>query len=172
MSERISPFSCGSQMGDWETKNCANCHLQGYYRDEQRNDWAWRCDIQKAIGESYIGDGTVSEDIARRMGAIDNETRYGWRCNELICIEPIERYAKRFERPMRRLCPIWKRASRALSAAWEFWIKPWDREDYDCYSGLRSPWLAWKVAWGIHDDDAEVVRCRSCKRPIMPEVSA
>jgi hypothetical protein len=162
MSERMRPFSCGSEMGDWDTRNCQNCHLTGYYRDQaHRNDWVWRCDIQRAIGEAYLGDGTISADISRRMGE-------GARCGELITIEPIEQYAKRFARPLRRLSPLHRRAWRALCAAWEFWIKPWDREDYDYYGGLRSPWLAWTVAWGIHDDDTEVVKCRACKRPEMP----
>ncbi len=167
MSEtRVSPFHCGSQMGDWETKNCNNCHLQGYYRDqENQNNWVWRCDIQKAVGEAYIGDGMVSGDIAERMGATRNELAYGWRCNELVTIEPIAVYAKRFERPQTQLLPLWKRLRMAWESAREYREASY-ADEYDI--GWR---LSWQIAWGVYHDYTEVVKCGKCgqRMPVVPK---
>ncbi len=160
----IRPFYCGTQGADWQTNNCENCHMRGFYRDQKgQNDFEWRCDIQRAIDGAYIGDGSVTDEIGRRMGAIGNETAHGWRCPELIEIEPIAKYAKRFERPKTRLMPLWKRLRNTWRAAREL------REDSYCATEFRIDWrLAWQVAWGIHHDYTEVVKCRKCKRA-MPK---
>jgi hypothetical protein len=140
------PFYCGTQGADWRESNCGNCHRSA------------DCEILTALDDAYCGTGEVSEEIARRMGYLlaDGSTkllRYGWRCTELEEVEPISTYAKRLAPPPTKLCPLWKRVRRTLSAAWTFWIPPWDRADHDCYSSLRSPVLAWQVAWDIHHDD-------------------
>jgi hypothetical protein len=148
----MRPFYCGTQYADWETWNCENCRKQGRYADADKTDWRWSCELQRALGEAYLGDGSVSEDVARSIGYIGNEARHNWECPEATPIIPRAEWAERLRPPPTRLAPLWLRARRALSAAWELWIKPWDRGDYDCYEGLRSPWLAWSVAWGIWKD--------------------
>jgi hypothetical protein len=46
------------------------------------------CDIQLAIGRAYFDDGSVSEDIAERMGYLDNSPPRAkgwvmlWQCKE------------------------------------------------------------------------------------------
>ena len=57
-----------------------------------------------------------------------------------------------------RLKPLRKRLWAALCFAWSLWIPPWDRVDHGSHSSLRSPLVAWRVAWGIHHDDMEALR--------------
>jgi hypothetical protein len=171
--ERCTPFYCGSQSADWETVNCDNCHMRGFYRDQEgQRDFEWRCDIQRAFNEAYMGDGTVSAEIGKRMGADENVASHGWRCPELILIEPVAVYAKRFERPVRRLAPLWKRLRSAWESARETW-NPWWGPEEDIYGvmGRIDLRLAWSIAWGLHHDDTEVVRCGKCGRAVMPRGS-
>lgn len=74
--KRERPFSCGSQAADWGSANCSRCtkefdHVSG----------AYRCDIQKEI-DAYMEDGSVSADIARRMGYSD-PLAFQWACTEV-----------------------------------------------------------------------------------------
>jgi len=55
-----------------------------------------------------------------------------------------------------RLAPLWRRLLATMTAAWTFWIAPWDRRDHEEWSSLRSPVLAVRVAWGIHGDDMRI----------------
>lgn len=73
MSNR--PFSNGSQFGDWQSSNCFRCK-------KYNEDYRLSCPIDVAIGMAYIGDGTVSEDIYKRMGADSNINAYVWMCLE------------------------------------------------------------------------------------------
>lgn len=68
------PFSCGTQYGDWVERNCEVCLL--YDREK-----AGGCEIDDALGLALFGDGTVSEEIAERMGATDPRA-YSWECPE------------------------------------------------------------------------------------------
>lgn len=75
MTDRIRIFSNGSQFADWEASNCQRC-----------KKWAgWdklpTCEIDVALGEAYLGDGTVSQEIATRAG-YDAE-KYVWCCGEV-----------------------------------------------------------------------------------------
>ena len=83
---RISPFSCGTQYMDWEAANCLRCK-----KSVDVNDDVFVCDIQEALGLACIGDGYVTDDIARRMGYFDNNGKgsfaYCWKCNEVIWTE-------------------------------------------------------------------------------------
>jgi|GEM_PF-3873415 len=70
-TERIHPFSNGCQFGDWDDANCCRCVR---YDD---------CDICRALTEAMCGDGTVSAEIARRMGYFAREGAYNWPCGEV-----------------------------------------------------------------------------------------
>ena len=70
----IRPFSNGTQYSDWEACNCDRCK-------KADND---NCDIINVLAEAYVGDGEVTEDIAKKMG-ITEETKnaYVWPCSEV-----------------------------------------------------------------------------------------
>lgn len=74
----IRPFSNGSQYMDWETSNCERCK-KGII-----NELEYRCPIQKALSIAYIGDGQISDIMAKRMG-ISKETVNTdvWPCGEV-----------------------------------------------------------------------------------------
>jgi hypothetical protein len=79
IEDRERPFSCGSQHADWESSNCDRCTKR---IPDDADYTGFRCDIQKAIGEAFMTDGTVSKDIARRMGYTDH-LAYNWPCTEV-----------------------------------------------------------------------------------------
>lgn len=82
---RHRPFSCGSQSVDWQAANCARCTK--YSED------ASKCEIDRALLEAMFGDGSVSTDIAERMGYLDNSPprhegfAYNWPCKEVCWTE-------------------------------------------------------------------------------------
>ncbi len=78
-AERKSPFSKGSQFGDWVCRNCHNCRKYDQAKEPT-------CEIDIALGLAYLSDGNVPAEIYQRMGAAENEMCYGWTCKE---IEPI-----------------------------------------------------------------------------------
>jgi hypothetical protein len=86
--KRYSPFHCGTQFGDWEASNCDRCTKGAAYGELPT------CPIQYAVGSALFGDGTVSEDIAERMGFLKHKGRYGWPCNE---VEWTEEWKAEFE---------------------------------------------------------------------------
>lgn len=71
------PFSNGSQYCDWDSRNCCNC-IKYSTTDPDK------CEIQNALSEACFGDGTVTEDIAKRMGYMEHKNSYNWRCPEFI----------------------------------------------------------------------------------------
>lgn len=91
------PFHCGSQAGDREASNCDRC-TKGATADETYDTMT--CPIQKALGEAFWNGGTVSEEIAERMGYLDNcpprqdGFSYVWRCNEFVAILAAETEAR------------------------------------------------------------------------------
>ena len=85
--EAIIPFSCGSQYLDWQVSNCGRCKKAASLEDVKADKFT--CEIERAIGVACISDGTVSAEIAQRMGYIDNnppktkEFSYLWQCGEV-----------------------------------------------------------------------------------------
>lgn len=76
---RYRPFSNGSQFSDWRHANCWRCAKQF---DEAADEY--RCEIEQALDVACWDDGTVSEDIARRMGYLAaGSCSYGWMCPEV-----------------------------------------------------------------------------------------
>lgn len=83
MSEKHIPFSCGSQSMDWVSANCARCTK---YNPEGKSD----CEIVEALNVAFWEDGSVSEEIAERMGLLDHSPprqdgiSYNWPCKEVV----------------------------------------------------------------------------------------
>lgn len=76
---RVRPFSCGTQAADWQCSNCERCT-----KNTPPENGMPTCEIQYAICEAWFGDGTVSEQIARRMGIMpDNLFALVWQCDEV-----------------------------------------------------------------------------------------
>ncbi len=61
---RYRPFSCGTQFIDFQAANCCRC--------TKHSDDASKCEIDNALLFAQFGDGSVSADIAERMGYLDN----------------------------------------------------------------------------------------------------
>lgn len=78
------PFHCGTQLAEWE-EQCYSC-TKGFVDNETPGT----CPITVAINEAYWGDGTVSEEIAERMGYLDHSPprqkgfSYVWNCKEFV----------------------------------------------------------------------------------------
>lgn len=82
-AERARPFDSGTQYAAWVTRNCQACPKCAKYDEEQ---FMGRCDIDGALVVAHIGDGTVSPEIADRMGYTaahaDGEFPWTWACPE------------------------------------------------------------------------------------------
>lgn len=83
MSERHTPFYCGTQRMDWKCHNCDLC-TKGY--DDKATQW--RCDLEKKIDEAYMDDGSVDAETAKRMGEPEDCRVYNWRCTEFVAAPP------------------------------------------------------------------------------------
>ena len=73
----MRPFSSGGQFGDWTSSNCDRC-TKGAHRLEPTA--MPDCPLELALGEAYIGDGNITDEIAERMGC--DPGLYGWQCTE------------------------------------------------------------------------------------------
>ena len=62
MTERVRPFSNGSEYGAWAEHNCTRCKRFVW------EDIDATCIIDRALWRARDGDGTVSATIARRAG--------------------------------------------------------------------------------------------------------
>ena len=58
---RTWPFSNGMEFAGWVKNNCSVC-AKSYDNDARK----WRCDIERALGEAYLGNGTMPIALARR----------------------------------------------------------------------------------------------------------
>lgn len=76
-AEKHYPFSCGTQFLDWTGRNCDVCAKASK-----------GCEIEHAIMDAQIGDGSVPESIAERMGYLDHSPprsdgfHLTWPCKE------------------------------------------------------------------------------------------
>ncbi len=73
---RVQPFSCGSQYIDWQCQNCDYC--QKFDNDNPENN---SCEIDEALLDAQGGDGTISSEIAKRMGHMKDAD--SWACPEI-----------------------------------------------------------------------------------------
>src|SRR5262249_57218463 len=79
--DRKRPFSCGTQYLDWQEVNCCRCARQS---DPEASLDEMSCEIEAALAWACIDDGSVSLDIARRMGLPEVGFPYCWRCKEFV----------------------------------------------------------------------------------------
>ncbi len=84
MSKQLyRPFSNGTQFQDWNYANCERCVKS----DAATKDGQSKCEIFNALWNTYLGSGDISEDIAKRMGYLEEDGeetgRYCWPCNEV-----------------------------------------------------------------------------------------
>ena len=74
--KRVRPFHAGTQYLTWENANCCRC--------EKYSDDASACDLMYALAVACLDDGTVSDDVARRIGYIEGPPfYYCWMCSEV-----------------------------------------------------------------------------------------
>ena len=75
MSDRVRPFSCGTQLLDWDARNCDRCLKVDY--DARVSNCQWYDELQLGL----FGDGTISAEAAVAIGypGID---AYTWDCPE------------------------------------------------------------------------------------------
>jgi len=66
--ERTRPFSNGSQHMDFESSNCDRCTKRF---DEESSPPRFRCEIQQAIGEAGMSDGTVNTSPGGETGSVN-----------------------------------------------------------------------------------------------------
>jgi len=74
----MRPFSSGGQFSDWTGANCDRC-TKGAHR--LGADALPDCEIELALGEAYLDDGNISDEIAKRMG-YKPLAAYCWQCTE------------------------------------------------------------------------------------------
>lgn len=78
--KRYIPFSNGAQYLDWEASNCGRCKKAA--TKENFKAGIFTCDIEKDLVYGAIADGTVTKEIAQRMGLFGHELYHVWRCGE------------------------------------------------------------------------------------------
>ena len=72
----VRPFSCGSQYMDWQEHNCFQCKKLGEGAEPQ-------CEISVELVTGCFGDGTVPDEIGKRMGYTQGPPFYYiWDCPE------------------------------------------------------------------------------------------
>lgn len=81
--QKVAPFYCGSQRADWKFHNCFAC-VHGY-DDAART---WRCDLERGLDESYMGDGHVTRELAAAIGMPDDCRVHNWRCPKFEAAPP------------------------------------------------------------------------------------
>lgn len=77
--KRYRPFSCGTQYMDWCASNCERCTKADFTKQPT-------CEIDQALQRDMFGDGSVSEEIAERMGYLEaakDGVPFSWPCGEV-----------------------------------------------------------------------------------------
>lgn len=78
----IRPFSNGTQYIDWQIRNCDRCKKA--CTDSGNSPI---CPIKKALALASWGDGTISDELGKRMGYEPGNPRYTWDCPEKDCLK-------------------------------------------------------------------------------------
>ena len=65
INSRITPFANGSEYLSWLEGNCYKCEK---YAPDAMSVEDGACEIELALGEGSIGDGTIERTIFDRMG--------------------------------------------------------------------------------------------------------
>ncbi len=95
----MTPFYCGSQYSDWKESNCNRCK-KGIENIDPDGVEMPTCEIELAILDAYMGDGEVTDEIAKRMDATpENMDEEVWMCGE---VEWTDEWIKESERRQKR----------------------------------------------------------------------
>lgn len=88
--DRIHPFSNGTQFMDWREGSCCQCAK--YHVNNGAVEPV--CPLDEALFGACCGDGTISREIADRLGVPEN-TWSDWQCKEFEPERPagVERIA-------------------------------------------------------------------------------
>lgn len=79
-TEKIMPFSTGSQAADWKARNCNHCKKR--YRHDQLK---YHCRWEKEIDVSWVTDGEISPHCVMAIGLTDETRKYlTWDCPSLV----------------------------------------------------------------------------------------
>ncbi len=84
MSERVRPFTEGSEFADWKSRNCERCTLRWEEKDGYRG---YQCDIEMALDYSYFDNGTVTEAIGKVLKFDGQRVAEDCQARELVEIE-------------------------------------------------------------------------------------
>ena len=85
--ERFAPFAYGIQATDWAAQNCRRCAKHTEYPTN-----GWLCPVEQAIDLARLDDGTVSREMAERMGHTPwlwEMEPYVWDCPERVLREEV-----------------------------------------------------------------------------------
>jgi hypothetical protein len=78
MADKVRPFSSGTQFADWTSRNCDRCS-KGASPTLEPDQWP-TCEIEGALVAGYVGDGTITAEIAKRMAL--EPLALTWECGE------------------------------------------------------------------------------------------
>ena len=76
--DRVRPFSQGTQYLDWQEGNCCRC---AKYNTEGGEVVHPVCELDEALMVAMFDDGTISREIADRLG-VPRNTWSDWACKE------------------------------------------------------------------------------------------
>lgn len=75
----VRPFATGTQYLNWEFQNCGRCKKAATEEEFRRGEF--RCDIEKELAYGAALDGTIGDEIAKRLKI--QRGLYLWPCGEL-----------------------------------------------------------------------------------------
>ena len=85
MTERIHLFANGYEYDNWEARNCDRCVKA------PTASWGGACDLNDAITEAMVTDGTFAPEIVARFGwKPEYHAVLGWPCKEFQAEGKIE----------------------------------------------------------------------------------
>lgn len=79
----MRPFSCSTQYADWQVSNCALCIK---FNSE---DGTKSCELDQALAEALFGNGEVSDEVAKAIGAYEGNKEYLWICPSRVKIKRV-----------------------------------------------------------------------------------
>lgn len=174
ITEKQVPFSNGSQGADWRESNCERCKKR---LDDFADTTEYRCEIQRAIDNAYMTDGTVSSEIGVRMGHSANPIAYVWQCPEVEWSEEWKAEVKRRRKWSYRIPLQWFQMRSGLARwAWKKWtdLVEWRRmpiahRKADHENGCWAEWCMWAMSMregrpleNSADKCREEGKCGSC----------
>lgn len=165
IQDRFRPFHCGTQHADWESCNCDRCT-----KNTPAGEGLPTCEIQQAIFEAFCGDGTVTSDVARRMGYADHRTAFLWQCGEVEWTEEWKAEHRRRQTWRYRIAAGWhhlrRRARKWIGERRDKLLTRWRmpiavRHAGEGTNGCWADWCSWALGYGDKPDaDGTARSCR------------